>query len=307
VNWRRALFDNLGFKLAALVIVALLWVSVTADERQAQPVPTRVAYEVSDSAWVLVQGPAFVSTTFQGRNRELLGLLMDEPVVTVQIDSVEGPDMSFQLPLDQVVYDRDLGVVPSFITPGELSLRFERRESARIAVTPDVEAIPAAGFTVLTPILVQPESVTVRGPASWLEGLTRISTRRVQLDAVSNTVLRDVGLSVPANVQGVEIDPPSVLVTVNLDSLIVSSRRVPLRLAGPGAAAAVAEVDSVNVVVRGAATRVSARLDAIEEVVLELSTTPEGPESHALSVALRGDGPIAGSVEPETVTVRPRP
>jgi len=56
VNWRRALFDNLGFKLAALVIVALLWVSVTADERQAQPVPTRVAYEVSDSAWVLVQG-----------------------------------------------------------------------------------------------------------------------------------------------------------------------------------------------------------------------------------------------------------
>jgi YbbR domain-containing protein len=307
VNWRRTFLDNLGFKLAALVIVALLWVSVTADERQAQPVPTRVAYEINDSSWVLVQGPTVVSTTFQGRNRELLGLLMDEPVVTVRIDSVEGPDMNFPLPLNQVGYDHDLGVVPSFITPGELTLRFERRVSGRIAVVPDVEAMPAAGFTVLTPILVEPESVTVRGPASWLQDLTRISTRRVELEAVSNTVLRDVGLRVPANVQGVEIDPPSVLVTVNLDSLVVGSRRVPFRLSGAGSAGAVADTDSVNVVIRGAASLVSAHLDALEEIVLELPDTPAEPESHSLTVSLDGGGPVAASIEPETVTVRPRP
>ncbi|MDH3426941.1 MAG: hypothetical protein OEM23_00770, partial [Gemmatimonadota bacterium] len=127
MNWRRLLLDNLGFKLSALVIVALLWISVTADERQAQPVSTRVAYEVADSTWVLVEGPSEVSTTFQGRNRELLGLLMEEPVVTVVIDSVLGPDMRIPLPLSQVAYNRDLGVVPSFITPSALDLRFERR------------------------------------------------------------------------------------------------------------------------------------------------------------------------------------
>lgn len=307
MNWRSTLLDNLGFKLAALVIVALLWISVTADERQAQPVPTRVDYEVSDSSWVLVEGPTVVSTTFQGRNRELLGLLMDEPVVTVQIDSVEGPDMNFPLPLDRVAYDRDLGVVPSFITPGELTLRFERRDSARIAVVPDVEAMPAAGFTVLSPVLVQPESVTVRGPASWLANLTRISTRRVELEAVSNTVLRDVGLRVPANVQGVEIDPPSVLVTINLDSLVVGSRRVPLRLAGSGSARAVTDTDSVNVIVRGAASVVSAHLEELEEIVLDVPRDPTADESHPLSVSLEGSGPVAASVEPASVTIRPRP
>lgn len=307
MNWRRTFLDNLGFKLAALVIVALLWISVTADERQAQPVPTRVTYEVNDSSWVLVQGPNVVSTTFQGRNRELLGLLMDEPVVTVQIDSVEGAEMSLPLPLDLVRYDRDLGVVPSFITPGELDLRFERRVSARIAVQPDINAMPAAGFTVLTPVLVEPESVTVTGPASWLEDLTRISTRRVELEALSNTVLRDVGLSVPANVQGVEIDPPSVLVTVSLDSLVVGRRRVPLRLSGAGSAGAVADADSVDVVVRGAASVVAVRLEAMDEVVLELPGPPVEPELHALSVNLDGGGPVAASIEPEAVTVRPSP
>ena len=34
-------FSNWGYKLAALVIVSLLWLSLSADERQSQPVRTR--------------------------------------------------------------------------------------------------------------------------------------------------------------------------------------------------------------------------------------------------------------------------
>lgn len=307
MNWRHALLDNVGFKMSALVIVALLWVSVTADERQAQPVSTQVFYEVTDSSWVLVGGPSEVSTTFQGRNRELLGLLMEEPVITVQIDSVEGPDMRVPLPLDQVAYNRDLRVAPSFITPEELDLRFERRVTARIAVEPDVLAMPAAGFTVLAPVSVEPDSVTVRGPASWIEDLTRIATRRVELQALSNTVIRDVGLRIPANVQGVEIEPPSVLVTVNLDSLVVRRQRVAVVLRGAAASRVSVEPDSVTVVIRGASTIVAAEFDNIEAMFVEVSALPDGEEQRDLSVVLQGGGPVAADVEPPTVMLRPLP
>jgi len=293
--------------MSALVIVALLWVSVTADERQAQPVSTQVSYEVTDSSWVLVSGPSEVSTTFQGRNRELLGLLMEEPVITVQIDSVEGPDMRVPLPLDQVAYNRDLRVAPSFITPEELDLRFERRVTARIAVEPDVLAMPAAGFTVLAPVSVEPDSVTVRGPASWIEDLTRIATRRVELQALSNTVIRDVGLRIPANVQGVEIEPPSVLVTVNLDSLVVRGQRGAVVLRGAEASRVSVEPDSVTVVIRGASTIVAAEFDNIEAMFVEVSALPDGEEQRDLSVVLQGGGPVAADVEPPTVMLRPLP
>ncbi|MFQ5529637.1 MAG: YbbR-like domain-containing protein [Gemmatimonadota bacterium] len=306
MTWRRLLLDNLGFKLSALVIVALLWISVTADERQAQPVSTRVAYEVADSTWVLVEGPSEVSTTFQGRNRELLGLLMEEPVVTVEIDSVMGPDMRIPLPLDQVAYNRDLGVVPSFITPNALDLRFERRVTARIAVTPDVEAMPAAGFTVLAPVRVDPDSVTVRGPESWISELNRISTRRVELQALSNTVMRDVGLRVPANVQGVDISPTSVVVTVNLDSLVVRQRRVAIRLRGAAANLAMTDPDSVTIVIRGAASIVASTLDMLSEVTLDVPVLPVQPEQRDVSIVLPGGGPVAADVDPPTVTLRPR-
>ena len=307
MNWRQTLFNNLGFKLSALIIVALLWVSVTADERQAQPVPTRVFYEVTDSSWVLVEGPTEVNTTFQGLGRQLLGLLMEEPVVTVEIDSVEGPDMRIPLQLDQVSYNRELGVVPSFITPTALDLRFERRVTARIAVAPDVRAMPAAGFTVLAPVLVEPDSVTVRGPSSWVEDLTRIPTRRVELQALSNTVIRDVGLRIPANIQGVVIEPPSVLVTVNLDSLVVRRRRVPIRLRGAAARRVTVEPDSVTIVIRGASSIVTAELDLIVEMTLDVPVLPEGAEQRELSIVLNGGGPVAADVEPPAVMLRPLP
>jgi YbbR domain-containing protein len=306
VTWRRFFLDNLGFKLSALVIVALLWISVTADERQAQPVSTRVEYDVADSSWVLVDGPSEVSTTFQGRNRELLGLLMEEPVVTIEIDSVMGPDMRIPLPVESVAYNRDLGVVPSFITPSALDLKFERRISARIPVIPDVQAMPAAGYTVLSPVLVDPDSVTVHGPESWIADLDRISTRRVELQTLSNTVMRDVGVRVPPNVQGVDIFPASVVLTVNLDSLVVRRHRVPLRLQGAGAGLVVADVDSVTILARGAASIVSATLDRISEVVLDVPVVPGEPELRELSIVLEGGGPVAADVDPAAVTLRPR-
>jgi YbbR domain-containing protein len=307
VNWRQILFNNLGFKMSALIIVALLWVSVTADERQAQSVSTQVIYEVADSSWVLVSGPSEVSTTFQGRNRELLGLLMEEPVITIQIDSVEGPDMRVPLALDQVAYNRDLRVAASFITPEQLDLRFERRITARIAVVPDIEAMPAAGFTVLTPVLVEPDSVTVRGPASWIESLTRIATRRVELQALSNTVIRDVGLRIPTNIQGVDLEPPSVLVTVNLDSLVVRRRRIPVQLQGTAASRVSVEPDSVTVVIRGASSIVATALEKHSVMMLDVSVLLDEDEQRELSIVLEGGGPVAADVEPPFVTLHPLP
>ena len=44
MDLRVAIFSNWGYKLAALVIVSLLWLSLSADERQSQPVRTLVVH-----------------------------------------------------------------------------------------------------------------------------------------------------------------------------------------------------------------------------------------------------------------------
>ncbi len=308
MNWRRIFLDNIGFKLAALVVVAMLWISVTADERQAQPVPTEVSVEVRDSAWVLVDAPREVSTTFQGPGRAFFGLLTEKPVVRVSIDSVTAENMQVPLPVDQLEYDREAGVAPSYITPSSVDLRFERRRSARVPVVADVDPVPAAGYTIVQPIQVQPETVTVQGPASWVESLSRLPTRSVRLEGLTNTVLRDIPLELPTGVRGAEADPPTVLVTINLDSLVVRDLRVPVRMAGAGADRARIEPDSATVSLRGVASAVDSLADRIGELSVDVAEPPEAPYQVTLRdlVDAASEGPVAVTVAPRTATIGPR-
>lgn len=306
MNWRDVFLDNLGFKVAALVVVMLLWVSVTADERQAQPVETALSIEVQDTSWVLVESPEEVYTTFQGTNRDLLGLLLEKPVVSVKVDSVTGERMRIPLPVDRVQYNRERGVAPTFINPAAVDLRFERRRSVRLPVVADVEAIAAPGYIVLQPIEVEPESVTVHGPAKWIEAQTRVSTRSTRLEDLTNTVMRDIPLDLPSTVRGVRAEPPAVLVTVTLDSLIVRQLRLPIRATGAAAASVRIRPDSVTVDVRGVAEAVGELAGALEAVEIPVPEPPGGPRQVQLSVEVDVSGPVAVSLDPATATVEPR-
>ena len=226
---RVAIFSNWGYKLAALVIVSLLWLSLSADERQSQPVRTRVTVEVLDSAWVLVNAPEEVSTTFQGRNRDLLGLLVNEPEIPVVIDSVTESTMRVELDEARVRYDRELDVRPTSIVPRALTLQFEQRAERRVPVVAEIDAVPATGFTVLRPILVSPDTVTVRGPASEVERITRVATRRIGLEDIANTVMRDLPIELPTGVRSVSVEPASALVTIEVDSLVILRKRLPVQ------------------------------------------------------------------------------
>lgn len=306
MSWRSVLLDNVGFKVAALVVVMLLWVSVTADERQAQPVETALSVDVRDTSWVLVESPEEVYTTFQGTNRDLLGLLLEKPVVSVDVDSVTGERMRVPLPVDRVEYNRERGVSPTFINPPAVDLRFERRRSARVPVVVDVEAIAAPGHIVLQPIEVEPESVTVHGPASWIEEQTRVSTRSVRLADLTNTVMRDIPLDLPTTVPGVRAEPPAVLVTVTLDSLVVRQLRLPVRATGAAAASVRVRPDSVTVDLRGVAEAVGELAATLEAVEVRVPEPPGGPRQVQLAVEVDVAGPVAVSLDPATATVEPR-
>lgn len=304
MDLRTAILSNWGYKLAALVIVSLLWLSLSADERQSQPVRTFVSVEVLDSAWVLVNAPTEVSTTFQGRNRDLAGLLVNEPAIPIVIDSVVDSEMRVDLDLSRVRYDRELDVRPTAIVPRTLTLQFEQRAERRVPVVAEIDAIPATGFTVLRPILVSPDTVTVRGPASEVEGITRVATRRIRLEDVAATVIRDLPIELPTGVRSVDVEPNSALVTVEVDSLLILTKRVPVRLRGVDTGGLVVVPDSVDALIRGAATTVRARLAALQEAVARIENSSNVPLRISLEPAVADSGSVSVRFTPGDVFVQ---
>ncbi len=306
MNLRAAVFSNWGYKLAAFVIVSLLWLSLSADERQSQAVRTRVAVEVLDSAWVLVNVPSEVSTTFQGRNRDLAGLLVNVPEIPVVIDSVTDDEMRVELEPGRVRYDRDLDVRPVSILPRTLPLQFERRAERRVPVVAEIDAIPATGFTVLRPVLVSPDTVTIRGPASEVESVTRVATRRIRLEDVEATVMRDLPIELPTGVRSVDVEPASALVTVEVDSLLVARKLIPVVLKGAVRPGAEARPDTVEAVIRGAAIPVRRHYELIEQAEAVVPEAAELPVRVPLVVAVPDSGFVSIRINPAEVTVEQR-
>lgn len=302
---RVAVFSNWGYKLAALVVVSLLWLSLSAEERQSQPVRTLVSVDVLDSAWVLVDPPAEVSTTFQGRNRDLLGLLVNEPEIAIVIDSVTEETMSIELDEARVNYDRELDVRPTMVVPRALTLRFERRVERKVPVVAEIDVVPATGFTVLRPILVSPDSATVRGPASEVDRISRVTTRRIGLEDIGNTVMRDLPIEAPAGIRNVTIDPASALVTIEVDSLVILRKRLPVRVTGAGSPGAKVTPDSVEAVIRGAATAVRMQLESLEYASVEISGSPVAPIRVPLATMQPDSGFVSVRFSPPEVTVQP--
>lgn len=305
MTWESLLRDHWPYKLAALFIVFLLWLDLTAGERQSQEVVTRLVVDVQDSAWVLVGAPDAVATTFQGRNRDLLALIGDEPELHVGVREVSGPVMRFALDPDLVAYDRELGVRATLVVPTSVELQFERRAERRVPVVPDIVTAPAMGFTVMRPLLVEPDSVTVRGGESQVESIRQVATRRVSLEDLRNAVMRDLPLASPTGARGVELDPPSVLVTVPVDSLVVREVRLPVRAVGAASNRVRVQPDSVQVVVRGAATAVRRQLESVTQVTVRVEAVPSGPEIRRVEVEMTTGGFVSASPRPEQVTVRP--
>jgi YbbR domain-containing protein len=268
-------------------------------------VVTRLVIDVQDSAWVLLEAPDAVATTFQGRNRDLLALIGDDPEVRIGIREVSGPVMRVALEPEQVVYDRDLGVRATLVVPTSIELQFELLAERRVPVVADLVTVPAMGFTVMRPLLVEPDSVTIRGGSSRIEPIHQVATRRVSLEDLQHAVMRDVPLELPTGVRGVDIDPPSVLVTVPVDSLVVRQVRLPIQVSGAAAGRVRVQPDSVDVVVRGAAAAVRRQLDSISWVSVRVDEVPSGPLLAPIAVELTSGGFVSASARPEQVTVRP--
>ncbi|MEN8144326.1 MAG: CdaR family protein [Gemmatimonadota bacterium] len=298
--------DHWGYKLAALFLVLILWINVTADERQPTEIRTLLDIEVQDSTWVLVSSPPAVRTTFQGPNREMLALLADPPVIRQVIDSVTSPTLRLALSGDQVSYDRSLSVRPLSVEPATIELEFEPRSSRMVPVLPLVEATAAMGFTVVRPFRAEPDSVLLRGAESAIESVRGLATRRISLNDLEHTVVRDLPLALPSSVSSpLAVEPPSVLVTIAVDSLVERRIAVPIRLTGAAASVVRAETGSAVAVIRGASAAVAAQASRIAEAVIEVNSVPAGRMPFTIIVPPAEEQSVTISFEPDEVMVSP--
>jgi len=304
LDWRATLLENWPYKIAALVLALLLWLNVTAEERQEFPVPTELQVEVRDPGWVLLRTvPEQVRTVFQGRRGPVMPRM---PVIRQVVDSVTGPRMELSLEPRMVRgYDRELDLRPIGIRPQTVELQLERRVSRRVPVEPRLRLSAAPGFAVIRPVLLQPDSVTLRGAETEVASVERVATEQAVLEELRTTVTRELQVAPPEGLRSVDWDPEAVLATVEVDSLVERSVERPVQLRGAAAGMVALGRESVNVRLRGPATVVRRVSPARVRVYVTVDTVPSATIRVPVQVEIGTGAPLTADADPSDVAVRP--
>ncbi|HET7224299.1 MAG TPA: YbbR-like domain-containing protein [Candidatus Eisenbacteria bacterium] len=213
---RGLLLENLGLKLAALLLAVLVYLNVYLD----RPADMVLAFpvELDDLADTLAlqhPAPASVMAELRGSGKQLLRLKLTEPTLKLSLAG-QGPGRFHRAIVadDLPTGGPDGAHVTRLIGPATVDLDVERRVTRGVPVAARVVGTPAAGWSWPGAVRLQPARLDVSGPRSAFATLDSVRLQPVRITNQQDTVRVEVE---PAGLpDGCTTQPASVRVVVPL-------------------------------------------------------------------------------------------
>ncbi len=263
---------NWPIKLTALVLSALLWVAIAAQEPTTQVVPVQLELQPPEGRQFTQPVPQ-VQALFAGAARELFKLSGQPPVIQQTIpDSVSETYTLALSPADlKVVENADVNAED--ITPRTITVYLDKYGRRRVTVVPRVTVLPESGFAQFGEVAVSPSAVRIRGPDALVRQIRSLFTVPLELSGVTAPVERTVAIDTsPPALRGIRLTRRAVALTVDVGPVaqrVLIGVPVMVRSAQEGGGAWEVDPPEVNVTVSGPSDRVARlELDSVQVVAI---------------------------------------
>jgi YbbR domain-containing protein len=226
VPFRRAIFNNIHIKVAALVVGVVLWMFAKGEQEANRlfSIPL-VLRNVPEGLTTVEQIPDHVQVLLEGDNKELVRLsLWGEPYAIIDMTEAQA-DRTFRVSLSpaNIVLPREAQVqVVEVRDPRSLDLEIDELVNARVAVSPVVTGAPAEGYFIFGREHSLPDSVFVFGPARVVSELESVRTAPLDISGRRNRVdsVRQIEFDERWNLHAV---PRQVRVLVDIEGTTVTT------------------------------------------------------------------------------------
>jgi YbbR domain-containing protein len=291
---------NLGLKLVALMLGALLWFTVSGQQAERTIPGVPVVYRNKPAGLEITDQTTFVEIHVRGLDNQLRTIQARDFEARVDLSGARPGPQHFAIRTDQV--SSPLGLEVTQVEPGSVLAVLETAGAVSLPVRPQIEGTPAAGF-VVSEVIVDPSSVIVVGPQRRISSTTSATTDRVAIEGASANVSANVSVGVSdASLRLREARTARVTVRIEkAGERLFATARVQLRNLEPGFRGT-AEPAVVSVLVRGAQSLL-ARLDPTA-IVPYVDVTGLGRGAHDVPVLVDSKGTLTfESIRPAQVTV----
>jgi hypothetical protein len=273
VNLRRALTADLPLKATSLGLSLFLWLLAAGEEPASTLVPVDLTVQPPPGRTVLRTGGP-VQALVSGPRRELLRLsaspmriarVLPDTTIADEVRVEVGPG-DLELPRGADLHIQD-------VEPRSVAVQLDSTFQRVVPVRAVVRLPPETG-QVLSAIAVVPGTVRLLGPRDAVANIDSVLTVPLEMERADGPVEETLALET-AGFGRVRAVPSQV--TVRVDVAPISERTlrgVPVRLPSDLAAVARPERGSVDVRVRGAASRLTGLTPDSVPVVVDWSGSP---------------------------------
>lgn len=187
-GWLREIFlKDWGLKLIALIITLALWFGVTG-QRAPVTVPlsgVRLTFRLPPDTDISNEYRNEIEITVTG-DKGYVDLLKERPpVATVDVSNYQPGERLIQLTPTKVQIDLPAGVKVEDVRPNSVTLRLEPRVEREIDVEPQFLGKLPEGYE-RRDVIITPQKIKVRGPASHINALEKASTEKIPLEGLTS-------------------------------------------------------------------------------------------------------------------------
>lgn len=205
-----ALTERLAYKLSALLVAFVLWLTLRAENPIDGDVPVRLELAL-DSTLTLVGPRPQITAYVVGSNRALSRLAFDPPVVRRTFGPETPDSVEVELTNEDVLMPSGVNATVRSVQPRRLMLRFTPTLTRRVPVISALTLRTANGVQIMGDATFTPDSVTVTGARRMVLALSGVPT-------VDSTILiqNDSQMLVPLDTGAVAVGVSPVFVSMSV-------------------------------------------------------------------------------------------
>lgn len=191
---RDRLVDNWPIKLTALVLAAIVWAAVAAEEPTVQLVPVRLVVTPPEGRSIVGPMPE-VRGLFQGTARELIKLYAEPPTIEVTLpDTITGSTYQLALAVGDIGGLEAATVNAQQIEPRTVTISLDEIAHRMVPVVHRVSVEPDSGYVLVDGVRVTPRTLEIEGPQSQVALVDTLYTVDMALTAVTSSQERRVAI-----------------------------------------------------------------------------------------------------------------
>jgi YbbR domain-containing protein len=198
--FRKVFLEDWTMKLIALIITLGLWLGVTGlrtpTSRRFTGIPLNL--RVANDLEVTNAPVTEVELKISGDKSKIDQINQRDLTVSLDLTDVQAGDRTVQIMPENVNIELPAGFKLEEVQPSRIAVRLEKIIERDIRVMPETEGGVAEGFEIYeSATVVNPSTVRVRGPESFVRPLDSVSTEKINVETKQNDFTAQ---QVPVNV-----------------------------------------------------------------------------------------------------------